>query len=84
MQFIDKKIEDYCSLRSTRPSSDCTKIENYTRANVDIPQMLIGEIEGGDADTTAIQKFNDAIAADTTLEKVLLPVRDGLCLVRKK
>jgi predicted O-methyltransferase YrrM len=37
-----------------------------------------------DADTQVIRKLNDQIAADTRVEKLILPVRDGLLLIRKK
>ena len=37
-----------------------------------------------DAQTLGIIRFNEAIAADDTLEKVMLPVRDGLTLIRIK
>ena len=35
-----------------------------------------------DPQTLGITEFNDAVAADPTLEKVILPVRDGLTLIR--
>lgn len=35
-----------------------------------------------DAQTRGICRFNDAIAADPTLEKVILPLRDGVTLIR--
>jgi caffeoyl-CoA O-methyltransferase len=37
-----------------------------------------------DADTVNIRKLNDQIAADTRVEKLILPVRDGLLLIQKK
>jgi caffeoyl-CoA O-methyltransferase len=37
-----------------------------------------------DADTEAIRKLNDRVAADTRVEKLILPVRDGLLIIRKK
>ena len=37
----------------------------------------------GDAQTRGIVAFNDMIAADPTVEKVLLPLRDGIYLIRK-
>lgn len=39
--------------------------------------------EHTDAQTHAIAVFNDAVAADTRLEKVILPVRDGLTIMRR-
>ena len=39
---------------------------------------------GGDDDTRAIQAFNRAIVADPRVECVMLTVRDGLTLIRKR
>ena len=35
-----------------------------------------------DAQTLALRRFNDRVAADERLEKVILPVRDGLTIIR--
>ena len=40
--------------------------------------------EENDADTQGIRKLNDMITADTRVEKLILPVRDGILLIRKK
>lgn len=37
-----------------------------------------------DLQTIGIQKFNDMVARDTRVEKVILPLRDGLTIIRKK
>jgi predicted O-methyltransferase YrrM len=37
-----------------------------------------------DPDTAALDQFNKAVLADDRVDNVLLPVRDGLMLVRKK
>jgi caffeoyl-CoA O-methyltransferase len=37
-----------------------------------------------DEDTLAIDAFNKKIAADTRVEKMMLPLRDGVTLIRKK
>jgi len=37
-----------------------------------------------DAQTLAISTFNDYIASDSRVEKVMLPIRDGLTIIRKK
>ena len=34
--------------------------------------------------TAAIMRFNDMVASDDRVEKVMVPVRDGLTLIRKK
>lgn len=44
-------------------------------------QVLTPEIKGKNA--KAIQAFNDFVLSRTDIEKVLLPVRDGLLLIRK-
>jgi len=45
-----------------------------------------GKVYGAenDADTQGIRKLNDQIAVDTRVEKLILPVRDGILLIRKK
>ncbi len=40
--------------------------------------------EAQDKDTKNISTFNDQIAADERVEKLILPVRDGLLVIRKK
>lgn len=37
-----------------------------------------------DHQTRGIRAFNDHVAADTRVEKVILPLRDGLTIIRKK
>jgi len=37
-----------------------------------------------DKDTITMQAFNEKIAQDTRAEKVMLPLRDGITLIRKK
>ena len=37
-----------------------------------------------DAQTEGILRFNDMIAADDRVEKVILPIRDGLTIIYKK
>jgi len=37
-----------------------------------------------DAQTEGIRHFNDLVAADTRVEKVILPLRDGLTIIHKK
>ena len=37
-----------------------------------------------DTQAIGIKHFNDLVAADTRVEKVILPMRDGLTIIRKK
>jgi len=45
-----------------------------------------GKVYGAenDADTESFRKLNDQIAADKRVEKLILPVRDGLLIIRKR
>ena len=45
---------------------------------------LFCEIDPNDKQTIEIMRFNDFIAKDTRIEKVILPLRDGLTIIRKK
>lgn len=36
-----------------------------------------------DAQTDAIRRFNDLVAADSRVEKVILPLRDGMTIIRR-
>jgi len=45
-----------------------------------------GKVYGDDSDpdTRSIRELNDQVAKDTRVEKLILPVRDGILLIRKK
>lgn len=45
---------------------------------------ILEEIKDNDKQTVAISDFNNYIAKDSRIEKVILPLRDGLTLIRKK
>ena len=42
------------------------------------------EKDAKDPQTKSIQAFNDMVAADKSVEKVILPLRDGLTIIKKK
>jgi predicted O-methyltransferase YrrM len=44
----------------------------------------VAESDYDDAPTTAIRRFNERVRDDERVEQVLLTVRDGILLVRKK
>ncbi|HRF37912.1 MAG TPA: methyltransferase, partial [Saprospiraceae bacterium] len=39
--------------------------------------------ENRDADTEALHRFNQKIQADTRVENIILPIRDGILMARK-
>jgi len=45
---------------------------------------VVEPIAHNDTQTKAIVEFNNIVAADDRVEKVILPIRDGLTLIRKK
>ena len=45
---------------------------------------VVDPVTNHDAQTVALAAFNDHIAADTRVEVVILPLRDGLTLIRKE
>jgi caffeoyl-CoA O-methyltransferase len=45
---------------------------------------VAGDADPSDANTTALQQLNDFIAGDERVESYILPVGDGLTLVRKR
>lgn len=46
-------------------------------------KVLDAEAVGRDAQTRGIAEFNDMVAADSRVEKVIVPMRDGLTIIRK-
>lgn len=45
---------------------------------------VIQPVKEDDIDTISLQKFNSFVQADNRVENILLPVRDGLMIIRKK
>jgi predicted O-methyltransferase YrrM len=45
---------------------------------------VVEKVHQNDQQTLGILRFNELIATDNRVEKVILPLRDGLTLIRKK
>lgn len=45
-------------------------------------RRVLGQARESDAQTRGVQAFNDLVAADPRVEKVILPIRDGLTIIR--
>lgn len=45
MKFIDPHVVEYAIQKSTVPSANCKTIEDFTRKNIPMSQMLIGQLE---------------------------------------
>ncbi|MDO4948705.1 MAG: O-methyltransferase [Bacteroidales bacterium] len=58
--------------------------EGYIIADNTLWDGHVTEQETHDAQTMGIRRFNDMVATDESVEKVILPLRDGLTIIRKK
>ena len=45
---------------------------------------VLEQPRSADTQTIGIKAFNDALVTDDRVEKVILPLRDGLTIIRKK
>jgi caffeoyl-CoA O-methyltransferase len=77
---------------------DADKKSNYAYFQLIINQLKPGGViivdnvlwkgkvysEANDTDTRMIREFNNLISADDRVEQLILPVRDGITLIRKK
>ncbi len=48
-----------------------------------VDDIKLTAANGKDAQTLGIMAFNDLVASDSSVERVILPLRDGLTLIRK-
>ena len=80
--FMDADIRDYCAYyEQMKPLLHSGSL--ILADDVLWDGKVYADPVPGDAQTRGIVAFNDMIAADPTVEKVLLPLRDGLYLIRK-
>lgn len=49
-----------------------------------VDDLMLTAANGKDAQTLGIMAFNDLVAGDPSVERVILPLRDGLTLIRKR
>ena len=82
MVFIDankrRYLQYYELLLPAMPS------DSYILADNTLWGGKVLDDDAHDAQTEGIRAFNDAVAADNRVEKTIIPVRDGLTLIRKK
>lgn len=83
MAFVDgdkRKYNDYYDMIMPRLSTGGYIIADNTLWD----GHVVEELRKNDAQTKGIMDFNDRIAADNNVEKVIIPLRDGLTIIRKK
>lgn len=84
MAFIDgdkRRYVDYYEMVLPRLSTGGYILADNTLWD---GHVLETDTKANDTQTIGIKEFNDRIAADERVEKVILPLRDGLTLIRKK
>lgn len=84
LAFIDgdkRKYIDYYEMVLPRLSDGGYIIADNTLWN---GHVLEEHPHASDLQTIRIKEFNDLVAADSRVEKVILPLRDGLTIIRKK
>lgn len=80
--FIDADKENYC--RYFDMVIDKLSIGGYIIAdNVLWSGKVIEPVKANDADTQGIMAYNEKVHADSRVENVLFPIRDGLMVCRK-
>ena len=82
MAFIDANKRRYCEYY--RLLVDAMPSGAYILADNTLWSDKVLAAGAADAQTEGIRRFNDLVAADASVEKVILPVRDGMTIIRKK
>ncbi len=81
--FIDANKREYCQYYNL--VFDYVKPGGYILAdNVLWDGKVFSDPVPGDAQTQGIYKFNEMVKKDPRVENVIIPLRDGLNLIRKK
>jgi caffeoyl-CoA O-methyltransferase len=81
--FIDADKDNYCKyyeLLVDRMKSGAWLLAD----NVLWSGKVVAKPDPRDLDTLGLLKYNDMVQQDSRVENVLLPIRDGLMLIRKK
>jgi len=81
--FIDADKNNYCNyynlvIEKMRPGG------LIIADNVLWAGKVIEEVQENDTDTQGLIEFNNLVQNDDRVENIILPLRDGLMLVRKK
>lgn len=83
--FIDGDKREYTAYYNMLFDSGLVKSGSWIMAdNILWYGKVVEPVAKGDKQTQAIIDFNAAVAADTRVENVILPIRDGINLIRVK
>lgn len=83
--FVDGDKREYTAYYNMLFDSGLVKSGSWIMAdNILWYGKVVEPVAKGDKQTQAIIDFNAAVAADTRVENVILPIRDGINLIRVK
>ncbi len=80
--FIDANKRNYCDYYEL--VFPRVKSGGYIIADNTLWDGKVVDPDAHDAQTEGILAFNDLVSADPRVEKVILPIRDGMTIIRKK
>ena len=81
LAFIDANKRDYCAYFDLL--FPMMRVGGFILADNTLWDGHVVETERNDAQTEGIRAFNDKMATDERVETLILPLRDGLSLIRK-
>ena len=81
LAFIDANKRDYCAYFDLL--FPMMRVDGFLLADNTLWDGHVVETERMDAQTEGIRAFNDKMATDQRVETLILPLRDGLSLIRK-
>ena len=81
--FIDADKRDYAAYYNA--VFDKVRIGGYILADNTLwDGKVVRPVASGDHQTQGLLRFNDQVAADPRVEAFILPIRDGMTIIRKK
>lgn len=80
--FIDANKRNYCEYYNM--IFPAVRQGGYIIADNTLWDGKVADPTAHDPQTEGILAFNDMVAADERIEKVILPIRDGMTIIRKK
>lgn len=82
--FIDANKREYCVYLDLLMEKQLLPVGGWLLADNTLwDGHIIDPAYDHEGQTIALRRFNDQVAADPRLEKVILPIRDGLTIIRR-
>ena len=82
--FIDADKREYCAYLDLLMTDQLLPIGGWLLADNTLwDGHIIDPAYDRDQQTIALRRFNDQVAADPRLDKLILPLRDGLTIIRR-